>query len=405
MGDTSFGRETDKEAKNRAGLPSRMFAMLCALAAVCIACICMDGCRARSEPGEQIDKGRYERRARGNEGLKNGSPENGAVREPEKKLKVVTTLFPYYDFLRQIAGDRIELEMVVPAGMDSHSFEPTPADILTIQGADLLVCNGGAMEQWLDRVLASLGDDTPGRVVTMMDYVEVLEEEFVEGMEDSHSAHGGHIHAHDADEEEDGQKGGGFSGGDMHAGEEDGHLDHEEEYDEHIWTSPANAIRLTEVLEEILSEEDPEHADLYAGNAAAFTERLRALDQEFRAIVAESGRKLLVFGDKFPMRYFFDEYGLEYRAAFSGCSSDTEPSAKTIAYLIDRVREERIPAVYYLELSTPRVAEIIGEETGAVPLLFHSCHNVTRRQFDSGVTYLELMEQNALNLRKGLGSK
>ena len=182
----------------------------------------------------------------------------------------------------------------------------------------------------------------------------------MEGMEDSHSAHGGHIHAHDADEEEDGQKGGGFSGGDMHAGEEDGHLDHEEEYDEHIWTSPANAIRLTEVLEEILSEEDPEHADLY---------------------------------------------GLEYRAAFSGCSSDTEPSAKTIAYLIDRVREERIPAVYYLELSTPRVAEIIGEETGAVPLLFHSCHNVTRRQFDSGVTYLELMEQNALNLRKGLGSK
>ncbi len=121
--------------------------------------------------------------------------------------------------------------------------------------------------------------------------------------------------------------------------------------------------------------------------------------------MAESGRKLLVFGDKFPMRYFFDEYGLEYRAAFSGCSSDTEPSAKTIAYLIDRVREERIPAVYYLELSTPRVAEIIGEETGAVPLLFHSCHNVTRHQFDSGVTYLELMEQNALNLRKGLGSK
>ena len=210
MGDTSFGRETDKEAKNRAGLPSRMFAMLCALAAVCTACICMAGCRARSEPGEQIDKGRYERRARGNEGLKNGSPENGAVREPEKKLKVVTTLFPYYDFLRQIAGDRIELEMVVPAGMDSHSFEPTPADILTIQGADLLVCNGGAMEQWLDRVLACLGDDTTGRVVTMMDYVEVLEEEFVEGMEDSHSAHGGHIHAHDADEEEDGQKGGGF---------------------------------------------------------------------------------------------------------------------------------------------------------------------------------------------------
>lgn len=365
-------------------MSSRLLTVICILAAVCL---CIAGCGARREP----DPGTGVYESRGNE-----EPENRAAPDSDRKLKVVTTLFPYYDFLRQIAGDRIELAMVVPAGMDSHSFEPTPADILTIQGADLLVCNGGSMEQWLDRALVSLGEDTPGRVVTMMDYVEALEEEFVEGMEDSHTGHGGHIHAHDADEDE-------YSGGDPHAGEESGHLGHEDrEYDEHIWTSPVNAIRLTAVLEGALSEADPAHADFYAENAAAYTDRLKSLDQEFRGIVAESDRRMLVFGDKFPLRYFFDEYGLEYRAAFSGCSSDTEPSAKTIAYLIDRVREERIPAVYYLELSSPRVAEIIGEETGAVPLLFHSCHNVTRRQFDAGVTYLELMEQNAWNLRKGL---
>ena len=147
--------------------------------------------------------------------------------------------------------------------------------------------------------------------------------------------------------------------------------------------------------------------DAFAGKSdcalgASYQDKLTELDAEFREVVSHAKRRLIVFGDKFPLRYFFDEYGLEYRAAFSGCSTDTEPSAKTIAYLIDKVREEQIPAVYYLELSSPRVAEIIGEETGAEPLLFHSCHNVTRHQFDSGVTYLELMEQNVKNLKKGL---
>ena len=183
--------------------------------------------------------------------------------------------------------------------------------------------------------------------------------------------------------------------------EDDGH-GVEIEYDEHIWTSPVNAKKLAGVLAEVLAQEDPAHAASYAENCASYQDKLTELDAEFREVVAHAKRRLVVFGDKFPLRYFFDEYGLEYRAAFSGCSTDTEPSAKTIAYLINKVREEQIPAVYYLELSSPRVAEIIGEETGAEPLLFHSCHNVTRHQFDSGVTYLELMEQNVKNLKKGL---
>lgn len=299
--------------------------------------------------------------------------------EDSGKLKVVTTLFPYYDFLRQIAGDSIELTLVVPAGMDSHSFEPTPADMIMIQNADLLVCNGGAMEQWLAKVLDSFGDGpAPDRVVTMMDYVDAVEEEVVEGMEAEEHDHDHGEHSSD-----------------------DGH-EVEIEYDEHIWTSPVNAMKLTGVLAVVLEEEDPAHAELYRKNNQLFQGKLRDLDQEFRDIVESGRRDLLVFGDKFPLRYFFDEYGLKYRAAFSGCSTDTEPSAQTIAYLIDKVDEDDIPVIYYLELSSHRVAEIIGEETGAEPLLFHSCHNVTRRQFDEGVTYLELMEQNAENLRKGL---
>lgn len=370
-----------------------------------------------------------------------GSMENSSVNRSnspdasgDTRLNVVTTLFPYYDFLRQIAGDSIRLTMVVPAGMDSHSFEPTPADMITIQNADLLVCNGGTMEQWLSQVLDSFEDGTgPKRVVTMMDYVDVVQEEIVEGMEDGESHDHGHAHTHaegmvhaddhdhetedhvhsenehdteDRDHSEDEHSTEDAliheeDHGHEHLEEDDGH-GVEIEYDEHIWTSPVNAKKLVGVLTEVLEQEDPAHADSYAKNGASYQDKLTELDAEFREVVSHAKRRLVVFGDKFPLRYFFDEYGLEYRAAFSGCSTDTEPSAKTIAYLIDKVREEKIPAVYYLELSSPRVAQIIGEETGAEPLLFHSCHNVTRYQFDSGVTYLELMEQNVKNLKKGL---
>lgn len=323
--------------------------------------------------------------------------------ESDDRLNVVTTIFPYYDFLRQIAGDRIRLTLVVPAGMDSHSFEPTPADMITIQNADLLVCNGGAMEQWVAQVVASFGEgEGPKRVETMMDYVDVLEEELVEGMEHSHGHDASTCtieeHHHDSQEavsehqhEEE-----------YTEEEQEDEFAHEIEYDEHIWTSPVNAEKLSEVLAGVLSEEDPVYAEEYQKQAEVFQQKLADLDEEIREVTAHGTRRLLVFGDKFPLRYFFEEYGLSYRAAFSGCSSDTEPSAKTIAYLIDKVQEEKIPAVYYLELSSPRVAEIISEETGAKPLLFHTCHNLTRRQFDSGVTYLELMEQNVEALKQGL---
>ena len=138
------------------------------------------------------------------------------------------------------------------------------------------------------------------------------------------------------------------------------------------------------------------------GHNAKDKKELEEIDSGFREVSANRKRNMIVMGDKFPFRYLADEYQLDYRAAFSGCSSDTEPSAKTIAYLIDKVKEEQIPAVYYLELSSHRVAEIIGEETGAEPLLLHSCHNVTRAQFDAGITYAGLMRQNIENLRKGI---
>lgn len=348
-----------------------------------------------------------------------------ASSEENGKLKVAVTLFPYYDFVRQIAGNQVDLQMVIPAGMDSHSFEPTPADIRTIQHADILISNGGTMEHWLDETLAAL-DTTNMTIVTMMDYVDAVEEEIVEGMEDAdhdhehthvyvaadhdHSGETPEEHAAHAHEDDDHDHSGETPEAHAaHSYEEDtrSYVDHdgreeEIEYDEHIWTSPVNAMKLVDVIGDTLAEADPAHADTYHQGAENYKKELEEIDSGFREVSANRKRNMIVMGDKFPFRYLADEYQLDYRAAFSGCSSDTEPSAKTIAYLIDKVKEEQIPAVYYLELSSHRVAEIIGEETGAEPLLLHSCHNVTRAQFDAGITYVGLMRQNIENLRKGI---
>ena len=372
-----------------------------------------------------------------------------ASSEENGKLKVAVTLFPYYDFVRQIAGDQVDLQMVIPAGMDSHSFEPTPADIRTIQHADVLISNGGTMEHWLEDTLGAL-DTSNMTIVTMMDYVDTVEEEIVEGMEDaghdhdhahSHAAADDHDHSHETPEEhaahaqeaDDHDHSGetpeehaahaqeaddhDHSGETpeehaAHAQEADDHdhsdyVDHDGheeaiEYDEHIWTSPVNAMKLVDVIGETLAEADPAHAEVFRQGAADYKKELEEIDAGFREVSRNRKRNMIVMGDKFPFRYLADEYQLDYRAAFSGCSSDTEPSAKTIAYLIDKVKEEQIPVVYYLELSSHRVSEIIGEETGAEPLLLHSCHNVTRAQFDAGITYAGLMRQNIENLRKGI---
>lgn len=321
-----------------------------------------------------------------------GGPGNLGSGIEDHQISVVTTIFPYYDFVRQVAGDKVKLKLIVPAGMDSHSFEPTPADMIAIESADLLICNGGEMEQWVAQVLDSL-DTRNMKILTMMDYVDVVEEEHVEGMEDSDHGH----EDSEPDIEHELESGGHLLSFDR----EDGH-ELDIEYDEHIWTSPVNAQAIVSIISQTLCQAAPENQDYFQAKSQAYMKELQALDADFQTIVSRGRHRMIVVADKFPFRYFAREYGLSYRAAFSGCSTDTEPSAKTIAYLIDRVREAQIEAVYYLELSSHRTAEIIGEETGAAPLLLHSCHNVTRKQFDEGVTYLQLMRGNAENLRKGL---
>lgn len=338
-------------------------------------------------------------------------------KEDNYRLKIVTSLFPYYDMARAVIGDvkGIDLKMTVTPGQDSHSFEPTPSDVIQMENADVLIYNGGSLETWIDTLLDSLNNKNQIQM-KMMDYVDVLNEEIVEGMDTRFEEHDHDEHSHKEDNhnkekhkedshseenhKEDNHSEDSSNDSEFH--NEDSEEEHEET-DEHIWTSPVNEIIMTEKICDTLSKALPEEKENFQKNAESYISQLKELDNEFRTIVENAKINEIIFADKFPLQYFAKEYGLKYYAAFPGCGSDMEPSAKTIAFLVDKIKEDNIKAVFYLELSSHIVADAIETDTGAKPLQFNSCHNITQKQFDSGVTYVDLMKENVNNLKIALG--
>lgn len=338
-------------------------------------------------------------------------------KEDNYRLKIVTSLFPYYDMARAVIGDvkGIDLKMTVTPGQDSHSFEPTPSDVIQMENADVLIYNGGSLETWIDTLLDSLNNKNQIQM-KMMDYVDVLNEEIVEGMDTRFEEHDHDEHSHKDDNhnkekhkedshseekhKEDNHSEDSSNDSEFH--NEDSEEEHEET-DEHIWTSPVNEIIMTEKICETLSKALPEEKENFQKNAESYISQLKELDNEFRTIVENAKINEIIFADKFPLQYFAKEYGLKYYAAFPGCGSDMEPSAKTIGFLVDKIKEDNIKAVFYLELSSHIVADAIETDTGAKPLQFNSCHNITQKQFDSGVTYIDLMKENVNNLKIALG--
>lgn len=293
-------------------------------------------------------------------------PSESSLNEDNGKINVVSTIFPGYDFAREIAGEEANLTMLLPPGSESHSFEPTPQDIIKIQNCDLFIYVGGESDTWVKGILESM-DTSNMKIISMIDLVEVVEEETKEGME-----------------------------------AESDHEEEESEYDEHVWTSPVNAIRIVNAVSDALCTIDEEHGEIYEKNMDAYVKELEDLDQSFRNVMQDAKRDTLIFGDRFPFRYFVDEYGLDYYAAFPGCSTETEASAQTVAFLIDKVREEEIPVVFHIEFSNEKMADVICESTEAKKLLLHSCHNLTKNEFESGVSYLDLMKQNVEHLREAV---
>ena len=321
-------------------------------------------------------------------------------KETDKK-SIVCTTYAQYNWLQEIIGENnstFELTLLIKDGADLHSYQPTIQDLAKVSSADLFVYVGGESEQWVSDALKEAKNKNM-LVVDMMDVLKerIKEEEHVEGMKEER----GHEHDEDDAEHEEHE-----------VEHEEDEADHEEhgqeethsvhEIDEHVWTSPLNAVKIVEQIKEELCEIDSENAPDYEENAEAYVAQLKELDQEFQDVVDHSKRKLMIFGDRFPFRYFAEAYGLDYYAAFSGCASDTEPSAATMAFLINKVQDENIKTVLKMELSNENIAKAIAEATNADVKEFYSCHNLTAEQFADGETYLSLMEKNVETLREVL---
>ena len=307
-----------------------------------------------------------------------------------KKLSLVCTSFPPFDLARSVAGDQAELTMLLKPGAESHTYEPTPQDIKKIAEADLFITVGGENDAWVDHLLDSLGDKKP-EIFKLVEAVDTVEEELVEGMEDEEEHEHEHAHEHESSHKIDKDE-------TKHEANEDD----EHEIDEHVWTAPKNFSLMAEKLASRLAEMDSEHAERFAENARTTAQQFDKLDKEIRQIVDHAKRKTLIFADRFPLRYFADAYGLDYFAAFSGCSVNTEASPKTVAFLIDKVKEEKIPVVFSIEFSSGQMADAVCEATGAEHRTFHSCHNISADELARGETTLSLMEKNLEVLKEAL---
>lgn len=287
-------------------------------------------------------------------------------KETQEKLSVITTLFPDYDFAKQIAGDKAEVKLLLNPGVESHDYDPSPSDIIAMNKADLFIYTGDDMEVWVSSILESV-DTEKVRVVDTSNGISMIESI------DDNEEDGGEAHAH--------------------------------EHDPHIWTSPKNAITMMNTILSAFIKEDPKNKEYYEKNAQNYISQIQTLDKEFQEIVANAEYKTIYFGGRFAMVYFVKEYGLAYMSAFDSCSSETEPSAKLVTNIVDAMKKNGAKVVYYEELTDPKAAEAIAQEIGGTTLLLHSCHNVSAEDFENGATYVSLMRQNAENLKIGLGEK
>lgn len=309
----------------------------------------------------------------------------------QKKYSVVSTSFPGYDFARAVTKNtNISAKMLVKPGAETHTYEPTPQDIIDIKNADMFIYVGGDSDTWVEKILKDV-DTKKTHVVKLVDLVSTVNEEIVEGMEDedehehdhdhSHSHdydhdHDDHNHKHDHDEEEEGP-----------------------EIDEHVWTSPKKAMEIVKKIAKVASEIDAAEKTKIDDNAEKYVAEIAEVDKDLHQAIDGKISEIVV-ADRFPFRYFADEFSLKYAAAFSGCSEQTEASAKTISFLINKVKQEKIKKIYMIELSNGKIAETVSKDTGAEVLELHSAHNVTADDFSKGVTYVDLMKRNLLALSK-----
>ena len=281
-------------------------------------------------------------------------------------IKIVCTAFPQYDYMKNILGTNEGLSLLLDNGADLHSYEPTATDIIEIASSDLFIYIGGVSDSWVEGAIKSANSENL-KTVALIDIVETYEVDYVAGMEKEEHHHNG-----------------------------------EHEKDEHIWLSLRNSAEITKTLCKMICEIDEANAEKYRANAEKYIDSLNRLDSEYKSVIDGAKRKVLLFADRFPFRYLIEDYNLEYHAAFSGCSSESEASFQTMAFLIDKTNTLSLPAVIIMENSDGSIAEMICRETGVKTLTLDSCQSVSSSDIDNGTTYLGIMQNNLEILKEAL---
>ena len=354
----------------------------------------------------------------------------------ETGVDVVCTVFPQYDFARQIGGEYVNATLLLAAGQEMHNYEPSPLDVAEIAGCDLFLRIGGESEVWTDTLLEAI-DTSHMQVVTLMDAIpdpldhdhsncagghvheaEPCTEDHAHEAEPCTEAHAheheaepcteAHAHEHEAEPctEAHAHEHEAEPCTEAHAHEHEAEactaeLTHAH-FDEHIWNSPVNAIAMVQAVCDALCQADPAHADVFVSRTNDYIASLSKLDADYRTLVAECDEPVLIVADKFPFRYLTAEYGMTYYAAFSGCSSETEPTADSLLTLIAETKEHGCPTVFYLEFSSKKIAGRICEITGAQAAMLRPGHNVSAEDLAEGVTFLSLMQENFNVIKEAL---
>lgn len=283
------------------------------------------------------------------------------------KIKIVATLYPQYDFVKQIGGDKVDVSLLLTPGTETHTYEPTPQDIININESNLFVYTGKYMEPWAERIISTVDSDT--EVLDASQNINLIKSKEDDDDDEEHENHE-HEHHH--------------------------------EYDPHIWLNPKNAVVMVENITNQLCTMDEENANYYKRNSQILINQINQLDVDIETLVNSSKNKKIAFGGTFAYAYFIDRYGLEYVSAYDSCGESAEPSVAKVKEVIDYMKENNINVVFYQELSTGKVADSIASETGAQKLILHTIHNASQDEIKNGETYISLMRKNLENLKIAL---
>lgn len=283
----------------------------------------------------------------------------------EGKIKIVATLFPQYDFAKKVGGDKVEVSLLLTPGTETHTYEPTPQDIIKVNNSDLFIYTGKYMEPWSDKIASSIDSET--KILDVSKNIQLIKEE----------------HSHDE-------------------GDDDISQNEEHEYDPHIWLNPDNAIIMVKNITEELCNIDPQNADYYKHNSSEYIKEIQKLDSDISDVVKNGKTNKIAFGGTFSYSYFIEKYNLQYVSAYESCGEDTEPSVSKVKEVIDYMKNNGLKVIFYQELSSGKIAESIAKETGAEKLVFHTVHNASKEEIDRGESYISLMRKNLENLSVAL---